>query len=476
MRVTVGGLGPAGVDLVSGWVLERAAALDPAQVVVRTVRHPAVSALPSGVVPCDDLYDAGASMEHVYASIAERVVDVARATGEALYLVPGSPLVAECTVDLLRKRSDVDLRIIPSLSFLDLCWERLSIDPVAAGVRLVDGHRFAVEAAGERGPLLVAQCDTAHVLSEVKLSVDDGPDVVVLQRLGLPDEAVSTVAWDDLDRAVTADHLTSVFVPSLAAPISGEVARFAEVVRELRARCPWDAEQTHESLTRYMVEEAYEAVEAIASGDVERIEDELGDVLFQVVFHATLAAEAGEFTLADVAAKVTEKLVRRHPHVFAGVEVADAREVERNWEVIKRAERAERGEAAGELADPFSSLDGALPALMHAAAVGRRAVQADFDWPDIAGPLGKVEEELDELKAALASGAPASEIRSELGDLLFSVVHVARHAGVADPETALRAASTRFVDRYRTMAALAAERGVPISDALWQEAKARRGL
>jgi len=468
MRVTVGGLGPAGADLVTGWVLDRATALGPAQVVVRTVRHPAVAALPTGIVNCDDLYDVGESMEQVYASIVERVVGVARAAGEVLYLVPGSPLVAERTVELLRARPGIDLHVVPSLSFLDLCWDRLGLDPVDAGVRLVDGHRFAEEAAGERGPLLVAQCDTAHVLSEIKLSVDDGPDVVVLQRLGLPDESVATVAWHDLDRAVSADHLTSVFIPRLAEPVSGEVARFVEIVRQLRARCPWDAEQTHESLTRYMVEEAYEAVEAISSGDVDRISDELGDVLFQVVFHATLAAEAGQFTLADVAARVSDKLVRRHPHVFADVEVTDAREVERNWEAIKRAER---GEATDGPADPFRSVDGALPALMHAAAIGRRAVQVDFDWPDVAGPLAKVDEELDELKRAITSGASPEEIRDELGDVLFSVVHVARHAGVADPETALRAASARFVDRYRAMAALAAARGEPISDALWEEAK-----
>src|SRR4051812_23397512 len=150
-----------------------------------------------------------------------------------------------------------------ALSFLELAWPRLGVDPVAAGVRVVDGHRFAVEAAGQRGPLLVAQCDAKEVLSGIKLAVEDGPvaPVTVLQRLGLPDESVRPVGWDDIDRDVDADHLTSLWIPALAAPVGVELIRFDELVHTLRERCPWDREQTHDSLRRHLIEEAYEALE-----------------------------------------------------------------------------------------------------------------------------------------------------------------------------------------------------------------------
>ena len=269
-----------------------------------------------------------------------------------LYAVPGSPLVAERTVELLRAEAaagHLDLVVEPALSFLDLVWARLGVDPLAAGVRLVDGQRFAAEAAGERGPLLVAQCDSADVLSDIKLAVEDGPSqpVTVLQRLGLADEAVFEVDWDDLDRVVSADHLTSIWIPQLAAPVGAELVRFHELMRTLRAECPWDRVQTHATLRPYLIEETYEVLEVLDKLAVEpeddlainQLEEELGDLLMQVVFHATLAAESGWFSLADVARGIHDKLVRRHPHVFGGVEAVDADAVKVTWEQIKAAEK-----------------------------------------------------------------------------------------------------------------------------------------
>ena len=310
---------------------------------------------------------------------------------------------------------DVVLEVVPALSFLDLAWARLGIDPLAAGVRLVDAHRFAVEAAGDRGPLLVAQADSGFTLSDVKLAVEDGPVVTVLQRLGLPDERVFEVAWEDLDREVGADHLTTLWVPKLGAPVAGELQRFSATVRVLRERCPWDRQQTHSSLTRYAIEEAHEVVQAIdalgpdpGAGEIDALCDELGDLLFQVVLHATIAEQAGWFTLADVAAGVDAKLVRRHPHVFGQVEVADAEEVVRNWDALKQAERPER-------TSPLDGIPPGLPALQLAAKALRRA-------------------------GALAEHPVATE--SEVGDQLLELV--ARLAGGgADLEGALRRAVRR---------------------------------
>ena len=393
----------------------------------------------------------------MYAAIVDALVEAAGAEGagaEVLYAVPGSPSVAERTVELLLADERVEVELVAGLSFLDLAWARLGVDPVAAGVRLVDGHRFAVEAAGERGPLLVAQCDSRHVLSEIKLSVEGPPppEVVVLSRLGLPDESVRAVAWDDLDREVEPDHLTSLYVPVLAAPIAGEVARFAELVRTLRERCPWDREQTHASLTRHLLEETYEVLEAIGALDgdggddgYDHLEEELGDLLFQVVFHATLAAEEGRFTLADVARGIHDKLVHRHPHVFGGVQADTAGQVVQNWERIKQAEKGRTSLMDGIAPD--------LPSLLYAHKVQRKAVSVG-------------------LAPVVGSGEPVTSVE-DAGALLFEAVDRIRRGGV-DPEAALRASAARFRDRFEGMERLAVAGGVDLGtvdpatvDRLW---------
>jgi uncharacterized protein YabN with tetrapyrrole methylase and pyrophosphatase domain len=323
--------------------------------------------------------------------------------------------------------ADVEVEVLPALSFLDLAWVRLGVDPLEAGARLVDGHRFVAQAAGERGPLLVAHVHNQRVLSDIKLAadVDDDVRVTVLQRLGSPDEAIAEVAWSELDREVAADHLTALWIPELAEPIAAEVARFAELVTTLRESCPWDREQTHHSLTPYLLEEAYEVIDVIDGLPADapgtdpayaRLEDELGDLLYQVVFHARLASEVGAFTLADVARGIHDKLVRRHPHVFAGAS-SELDEVNRRWDEIKQAERAER--AAQGVAGPMDDIPAALPAVLYAAKVLRRAAAAGQPWtPGETGDLG------DRLLALVAEGM----------------------VGGVDPESALRHAATRVRD------------------------------
>ena len=273
----------------------------------------------------------------------------------------------------------VDVEVLPALSFLDLAWARLGVDPVALGARLVDGRRFEDDGGGGARPAAVGQCDQPHVLSDIKLALDDGPTVVVLQRLGLPDESVRTVAWDDLDRDVEPDHLTSLWIPTLAAPVAGEVARFHELVRTLRAECPWDREQTHASLTRHLLEETYEVLEAIdhvdedAGTGFEALEEELGDLLFQVVFHSVLAAEEGQFTLADVARGIHDKLHARHPHVFEpGAAATDVAQLTVDWERRKVEEKGRDSVMDG--------IPAALPALAYAAKVQKKAASQGVDW------------------------------------------------------------------------------------------------
>ncbi|MGH2927495.1 MAG: SAM-dependent methyltransferase, partial [Solirubrobacteraceae bacterium] len=310
-HVTVTGLGPGGEDLIppgTGELLSSASAA-----FLRTSRHPSASAFLGTSYPkiatFDRHYEAAEAFEEVYERIVEDLVTAAQAVaasgGQVVYAVPGSPLVAERTVELLRADGRVDVTLVPAVSFLDLAWARLGVDPVAAGVRLVDGTRFAVEAAGARGPLLVAQCWSPGVLSDVKLAIGDAEvpsdaAVTVLHHLGLDDELVAVVAWPEIDRAVVPDHLTTLWIPRLVDPIAGELAALDELVRRLRRECPWDRQQTHTSLEPHLLEEAYEVLEAIdaldrarhgARGDAEHLaaihlEEELGDVLFQVFLHS----------------------------------------------------------------------------------------------------------------------------------------------------------------------------------------------
>ena len=424
-RVTVVGLGPAGPGLATAATL---AAIERVPVrFLRTTHHPAASLL-AGAPSFDAVYDTAATQPEVYAEIVERLVTAAREHDEVLYAVPGSPWVAEDSVALLVADGRVEVDVLPALSFLDLVWVRLGVDPLGAGVRVLDGPRFAVEAAGERGPLLVSHCHDRTVLSSIKLAVDgDPPPVTVLQRLGLPDESITEVAWADLDRSVEPDHMTSLWIPELAAPVAAEVVRFVELVRTLRAECPWDQKQTHASLTRHLLEETYEVLEAIGNlppqGSEEpdgvaydHLEEELGDLLFQVVFHATLGAEEGRFTLADVARGIHDKLVLRHPHVFGDVRVGGADDVIRNWEQIKKEEKGRTSVMEG--------IPASLPSLLFAAKVQRKAASLGLDTD------------------------PAPDIASgdELGEALFALVAAARRLDL-DPETVLRTRAALLRDQ-----------------------------
>ena len=443
---------------------------------LRTARHPSAH-LAGDATAFDAVYEHADRFDQVYAAIVEALVDAATAHGEVLYAVPGSPLVLERSVRSLLADERVHAVVLPALSFLDLAWARLGIDPVEAGVRLVDGHDFAVAAAGATGPLLIAHTHADWVLSDVKLAAEhaDGDEpVVVLQRLGTTDESVTETTWSELDRAVDADHLTCVYVPRLAAPVAAGYARFHELARTLREQCPWDREQTHASLVPYLVEETFELVDALAALDPddpateEALIEELGDVLYQVEFHATIAEQAGRFSMADVTDTVHDKLVRRHPHVFGDVAADDADTVKANWDDIKRDEK--------QRTSVFDGVPTSLPALAYGQHLARKAAKVGFDWPDVAGPLAKVDEELAELRQALATG-DEEDITDELGDVLTAVVNVARHAGV-DAELAARAAAAKFRRRFEAVERLAAERGVDLRtagldqlDALWDEVK-----
>jgi tetrapyrrole methylase family protein/MazG family protein len=425
----------------------------------------------------DEIYEAAGTFADVYEEITERLVAAATDHGEVLYAVPGSPLVLERSVRHLMADHRVSCTVLPAMSFLDVAFARLGIDPVEAGVRLIDGHEFATAAAGDHGPMFVAHTHANWVLSDIKLAVDsatgDEP-VVILQRLGTSDELITHTTWAELDRSVEADHLTCIYIPHLGSPVGASLVRFHQLTRTLREQCPWDKEQTHQSLTKYVMEETYEVVDALHALDPDDPEtdsaliEELGDLMYQIEFHATIAEQEGRFTMTDVVDGIHDKLVRRHPHVFGSVTADDADTVVANWDAIKQAEKSRTS--------VFDGIATSQPSLSYAYHVQRKAAKVGFDWPDVEGALPKIAEETAELREAIASGQHA-DIDDELGDLLFAVVNVARHLDI-EPEAALRAATQKFRRRFEHVERLATERGIEmigsgltVLDALWDEAK-----
>ena len=476
-RIVVVGLGPGGASHVTTETLATIERIKHRH--LRTSIHPSAHLVPDAVSH-DDLYETADTFDEVYIEIANRLTAATSEYGEVLYAVPGSPLVLERTVRYLREQAaagTIELDVLPAMSFLDVAWARLGIDPVEAGVRLVDGHEFTTAAAAERGPMLVAHTHANWVLNEIKLAVENAEGdepVTILHALGTNAELIVETTWAQLDQTIEADHLTSIYIPQLAVPVGQGYVRFHELTRRLREQCPWDIEQTHETLIPFLLEETYEVVDALhaldpdePSSDDDLIE-ELGDLLFQIEFHATIAEQEGRFTIADVTQGIHDKLVRRHPHVFGDIVADDASTVLENWDEIKKAEKGRTSILEG--------IPRSLPSLAYAQKVGRKASKVGFDWPDVAGAFPKIIEETAELAEAMAeTNAAATEL--ELGDLLFAVVNVARHLKI-DAELALRAATDKFRARFEGVEALAASRSIDLKaadlvtlDALWDEVK-----
>jgi tetrapyrrole methylase family protein/MazG family protein len=481
--ITVVGLGPAGADHL---LPAARRALDDADVrFVRTARHPAVAELEAeglGFTSFDDVYDAAPDLESAYRTMVDRVLAAAAAGGErVVYAVPGNPAVAERTVELLRAAEEVE--VVAGLSFADLAWARVGVDPMTAGARVVDAR--AIDDADFVGPMLIAQCDQPLLLSDVKLALlehlDPAAPVTVLQRLGLPDERVEVRPLVELDRGLQPDHLTSLYVDAgdeATRTAATEVARLVQLTRRLRAPggCPWDAEQTHRSLTRYLVEEAYEAVEVIEqlpdASAYRALADELGDVLYQVAFHAVIAEETGEFTIADVARGIHDKLVRRHPHVFGDVVADQPADVVRNWEQIKKDEKGHDSIMEG--------ITESLPSLLYTNKLFSKAASVGL-------APGTHDEALDRIAIAArdlhtaadndADADPRAEVA--LAQLLAAAVVLARATGL-DAESALRGWAARYRAHFEAMERLASERDLDLPSldpgavaALWLEAGSR---
>jgi tetrapyrrole methylase family protein/MazG family protein len=478
--ITVVGLGPSGLERLRRSTLEILE--DPSvQVILRTIEHPAAAelAVRRPVATCDDLYEAAEDFDDVYDAIVERVLTAAR-SGPVAYAVPGSAVVGERAVKRLREAVAGDgstLAIHAGESFIDVACAAVGIDPIADGLQILDA-RALPDPLPLHVPTLITQIDTALVASDVTVSLGrvlpESFRVTLLDRLGDADETVTDLAVEELPRAPVGPRST-LFVPAADVGLFGLLA----TSRILRVECPWDAKQTHHTLASHLIEETYETVDAIGGLPAEApggepdygayavLEEELGDLLLQIIFHAMLAAEAGAFGVDEVAEGIRRKIVHRHPHVFDDVIATEVGEVLANWEDLKNAEKGRTS--------LMDDIPHALPGMARADKIQRRVATVGFDWPDWAPVLAKVAEELDELRAVVADRELAT---AELGDVLFAVINLARHLEV-DPEIALARANDTFVARFRVVEHLAGASGRRLRDMdidelehLWADSKA----
>ena len=473
-RIIVVGLGPGGFPDLT--LEARDVLVSATTVVFRTLRHPTVDHLlrvrpDLAPLSFDELYESAASFADLYPEMVERLLakSAELAPGESLvYAVPGHPLFAEESVRLLRKRAasqGAALRLVAGLSFIEPVCSALGLDPVESQLQLLDATLLSdMSCSAVMGailpthPVMIAQAYNRRLASGVKLALSelypDDWEVSLVQSAGVQGaENVTRMPLVELDRGEHVDHLSTLYVPPLA-PL--EAVRAPEglryIVHRLRAPdgCPWDREQTHQSLRTYVLEEAYEVVEILDEWDgtaelAEKLADELGDLLLQVYLQAEVADQEDLFHVGDVYQAVCQKLIRRHPHVFGEVAVRDAEHVVRNWEAIKRDERSAKGEdVAAESA--LRGIPRSAPALYQAHELGRKAAVEGFDWQTSDGALDKVVEEAHEAAAA----ASDDERRLELGDLLFALASLSRHWRI-DPEEALREANERFRRRFVSM-------------------------
>src|SRR5690242_15851811 len=515
-EIVVVGLGPGrweDLTLEARDVLERAPL-----VIFRTLRHPTVDTLRTrrpdlAIESFDDLYERAGSFAELYPTMTARLFERAQAQTEEqqgkqsdgrtlVYAVPGHPLIAEESVRRLRAEAPargVAVRIVAGLSFVEPVCEALAVDPLERGMQLADATLLAdTPSAAVMGallpthPALIAQAYNRRLLSGVKLALlelyPDDWEVALVRWAGMPGEqAVERVPLAELDRGERADHLTTIYVPALdplRAVRAPEGLRY--VTWRLRAPegCPWDREQTHQSLRKYVLEEAYEVAEVLDEWDgsaevAEKLAEELGDLLLQVYLQAEIADQEDLFHIGDVYQAITEKLIRRHPHVFGEVEVRDAAHVVRNWEVIKQAERAAKGEDV-RAESALRGVPKSAPALYQAYELVKKAAKVGFAWPDAAGAAEKVAEEARELTAVRAEGTEDERV-AELGDVLFTVAALAWYLRI-EPEEALREANGRFRGRFEAMEARARREGRALESvsldewlAWWAEAKAGGG-
>jgi len=448
--ITIIGLGPGNIDLITKqtWELINQSKI----IYLRTAQHPAVAGFPIQVqkISFDEYYQKFDDFEEVYEGIVNKIIELAQDTPSVVYAVPGHPFVAESTSPLILKKArqlKIPVRVLEAVSFMEPIFTALEIDPFSS-ITLMDA--FDVGNANfpqfpPNRPVIISQIYSRMIASEVKQTLmevfpDEHP-VTLIHAAGTNQEAIENIPLYEIDRSKKIGILTSLYIKPLQAYSSFE--EFQEIIAHLRAPdgCPWDKEQDHQTLRPHLLSETYELIAALDEDDPVHMKEELGDLLLQIVLHAQIGAEYGEFTMSEVIMGISEKLIRRHPHVFSQLKVDGVEHVLANWEKIKETERSTNGKRENN--GILSGVPNDYPALAQAQEIQNRAARVGFDWGEIEPVIQKVHEEIDEITNAQDRD---SKLR-EIGDLLFALINLIRwYEG--DAESLLRETNLRFRNRF----------------------------
>lgn len=448
---------------------------------LRTKEHPVIKELEEEgltFTSFDAIYEKHDQFEEVYEEICMFLLEAA-SNEDITYAVPGHPLVAERTVQLLLEQAtehSVSIEIGGGQSFLDGLFQSLKIDPID-GFQLLDGTALKKEEIELKHHIIIGQVYDRFIASEVKLTLMEmlpyDYDIYIVTAAGSKEESIQQVPLFELDREMELSNLTSIYVP----PVTDETllykkfAKLREIIAELRGPngCPWDKKQTHETLKKYLIEETYELIEAINEDDIDHMIEELGDVLLQVLLHAQIGEDDGYFSIDDVIEGLSQKMIRRHPHVFGHVKAHTEADVLRNWQAIKQEEK---GLVETSLLDGIGK---SLPNLIAAEEIQKKAAKVGFDWKEVQPAWEKVKEEIREFEMEAEKNSDKMVI--EFGDILFAFVNIARFYKI-NAEEALFQTNEKFKRRFSYVEKKVKESGKDFADfqleqldEYWEEAK-----
>ena len=448
----------------------------------RTEKHPTVDFLKDEGIKFesyDHAYEKYDSFDDVYKYIAEDLITKIKDDEDLIYAVPGHPLVAEkSVVNLIElcKENNIQYEVLPAVSFVDAMMEALQVDPIE-GVKIIDAFDMKNQILDKRVGTIITQVYNNFIASEVKLRLlegyEDDTEIIFVRAAGVEGlESIRKIPLYELDWQEDIDYLTSIYIPKDLGN-KKDFQDLLDIIETLRnpGGCPWDREQTHESLKSALLEECYEVIDAIENEDEDALIEELGDVLLQVVFHASIGKEDGYFDIMDVIGGISNKMINRHPHVFVNEEANTSEQVLVNWDEIKKEEKGIKT-----LTEEMQNIAKSLPAITRAYKVQKKAKKVGFDWDDVNCAMDKVKEELNEIKEVY-NCEDKSIIEGEVGDLLFACINVARFLEV-DGELALDKTIKKFISRFSYIENEAIKNNKNLKDMtleemdkLWEEAK-----
>lgn len=428
----------------------------------------------------DNLYESMENFDEIYEEIAKDLIDKHKELGDLIYAVPGHPLVAEKSVsNLIQKciKNNIEYKIIPAASFIDAIMERLNINPIE-GIKIVDAFDINNQILDKRIGTIITQVYNPIIASEVKLKLlekyKDETEVVFVKAAGIEGlESIRRIPLYELDMQEDFDYFTSIYIPK-DLNNKNDFNDLLEIVETLRGEngCPWDKVQTHKTLEKALLEESYEVIDAIDREDDNNLIEELGDVLLQVVFHASIGREDGYFDINEVITGICEKMISRHPHVFGtlnGINTSD--DVLAKWDELKKNEKGFKT-----LSEEMSGITKGLPALLRAHKVQNKAKKVGFDFENVYLAIDKLKEEIQEV-IDVYNIKNMDKIKDEVGDLLFSCVNISRLLGI-DEELALNSTIDKFVKRFSYIENRLRDKGLNFQDVdineknrLWEESK-----